>query len=160
MSKAINDNGRPLAIFDRRQLLRLAGTATGALFFAKALSGCQNPTGSPPTGPVSAGNVSSLKLGGMQVLSSNVVVARDANGVYAMSAVCPHAGCLVEDTSGTISAGLYCPCHGSAFDGNGTVTHGPARTGLVHYKVTIASDGSITVDGSSEVSASTRVAVS
>ncbi len=160
MSEPKNDNGHCHSTLGRRQLLRLAGTATGVLLFAKALPACQNPTGSPPTGPVSGGNVSSLKLDTLQVLSSNVVVGRDSQGVYAMSAVCTHAGCLVEDASGSsISAGLYCPCHGSSFDGNGGVTHGPARSSLQHYKVTIAADGSITVDGGTTVSADVRVPV-
>ena len=79
---------------------------------------------------------------------TNFVVARDANGLYAMSAVCTHAGCLLDDTSNTIAAGLSCPCHGSSFDGNGRVTRGPAGSPLEHYAVTIGADGSITVDGS------------
>ena len=159
MSEPKNDNGHYHPTLGRRQLLRLAGTATGALLFAGALPACQNPTGSPPTGPVSAGNVSSLKLGTLQVLSSNVVIGRDNQGVYAMSAVCPHAGCLVEDSSGSASAGLSCPCHGSAFDSNGGVTRGPARSSLQHYKVTIGGDGSITVDGGATVAADVRVPV-
>jgi cytochrome b6-f complex iron-sulfur subunit len=157
MSEPKNDNGHSQVTLGRRQLLRLAGTATGALLFAKALPACQNPTGSPPTGPVSGGNVSSLKLDSLQVLSSNVVIGRDNQGVYAMSAVCPHAGCLVEDSSGSISAGLSCPCHGSTFDGNGGLTRGPARSSLQHYQVTIAADGSITVDGGTTVAADVRV---
>lgn len=91
---------------------------------------------------------------------SNVVVARDANGVYGMSAVCTHAGCLLDDGAQTIAAGLGCPCHGSTFDGNGAVTRGPAGTPLPHYAVTIAADGSITVDGSMPVSADTRTPAS
>jgi cytochrome b6-f complex iron-sulfur subunit len=159
MSEPKNDNGRSHSTLGRRQILRLAGTATGVLFLAKALPACQNPTGSPPTGTVSAGNVSSLKLGTLQVLSSDVVVGRDNQGVYAMSAVCPHAGCLVEDSSGSLSAGLSCPCHGSTFDGNGGVMRGPARSSLQHYRVTIATDGSITVDASAPVAADVRVTV-
>jgi cytochrome b6-f complex iron-sulfur subunit len=96
-----------------------------------------------------------LPVGAMLVMS-NVVVARDAGGVYAMSAVCTHAGCLLDESSQTIAAGLSCPCHGSTFDGDGNVTRGPARVPLQHYAVTIASDGSVTVDGNQPVSASTR----
>jgi cytochrome b6-f complex iron-sulfur subunit len=107
---------------------------------------------------VAAANVSALSVGTM-IAMSNIIVARDAGGVYAMSAVCTHAGCLVDDASGTIASGLYCPCHGSAFDGNGAVTRGPARAPLQHYAVTIAGDGSITVDGSQPVSPDTRTPV-
>jgi len=143
----------------RREMLVLIGASAGAAAAAAALSGCGPQTGSPPTGSVPAGNMSALAVGSMLVMS-NLVVARDANGVYAMSAVCTHAGCLLDDGSQSITAGLYCPCHGSAFDGNGNVTRGPARSPLQHYAVTIAADGSLTVDGSQPVSATTRTPVS
>jgi len=137
----------------RRRLLGLVGASGLVIIGSEA--GCGDPTGSPPTGPVAAGNVSALDVGTMLAMS-NVVVARDAQGVYAMSGVCTHAGCLLSDTSQTLSAGLYCGCHGSAFDADGNVTRGPAGTPLQHYAVTIAADGSITVDGSQPVSAGTR----
>jgi len=137
---------------NRRKLLRLAGGSAGLAVIG---AGCGNPTGSPPTGPVSAGNVSALTVGAMLVMS-NVVVARDADGVYAMSGVCTHAGCLLGDQAGTIASGLGCPCHGSTFDGDGNVTGGPARAALQHYQVIVAADGSITVDGGQPVAPTTR----
>ena len=157
MSEESKQATRATRALDRRQLLRIVGTSTGALLFTRLLAGCQPPTGSPPTGPVSGMNTKDLTLNAMHVLMSNVVVALDSNGVYAMSAICTHAGCALEDNAQTIAAGLYCPCHGSAFDGNGRVTHGPARTALQHYQVTIAADGSITVDGSKPVASNVRV---
>jgi cytochrome b6-f complex iron-sulfur subunit len=140
---------------NRRQLLMLAGATSGLVALGAAMSGCGDPTGAPPTGPVAGGNISALTMGTLLVMT-NFVVARDASGVYAMSAVCTHAGCLLDDSADKISTGLSCPCHGSSFDGNGSVTAGPARSALQHYAVTIAADGSITVDGSQPVSASTR----
>ena len=158
MSEESKPGYRFSSSFDRRQLLRVVGTSAGALLFAKVLTGCQqNPTGSPPSGPVSAMKVSDLKLDALHVLSSNVVIGLDSNGVYAMSAICTHAGCILDDNAQTIGAGLLCPCHGSTFDGNGKVTQGPARSALQHYQVTIAADGSITVDGSKPVAANVRV---
>lgn len=73
-----------------------------------------------------------------------------------MSAVCTHAGRLLDDGAETIAAGLDCPCHGSQFDGNGAVTRGPAGEPLQHYLVTIASDGSLTLDGSQPVDPTAR----
>ena len=146
---------RSARTLNRRGMLRLAGSSTGLIIIGAGASGCGNPTGAPPTGPVSGGNLSALSVGTLLVLS-NIVVARDANGVYAMSAVCTHAGCLLVDSAQTIAGGLGCPCHGSVFDGDGAVTAGPARRALQHYLVTIAADGSITVDGSQPVSASAR----
>ena len=144
-------SARPLT---RRNLLSLAGASTGLLVVA-SIPGCGNPTGTPPTGPVAAGNVSELSVGALLVMM-NVIVARDADCGYAMSAICTHAGCFIDDGSKTIAAGLNCPCHGSTFDGNGAVTHGPANEPLPHYAVTISADGTITVDGSQPVSATTR----
>ena len=126
-----------------------------ALLVGGAVAACGPATGSPPTGPVAAGNISALSVGTLLVMS-NVVVARDSGGVYAMSAICTHQGCFLEDGSKTINTGLQCPCHGSAFDGNGMVTNGPAKDALQHYNVTIGSDGGITVDGSVKVDATTR----
>lgn len=158
-----NDNHRscancPRRGLDRREVLILVGASAGALSAITVLPGCAPATGSPPTGPVSAGNISALSTGSMMVMS-NVIVARDAGGVYAMSAVCTHAGCLLDEGGTTIASGLSCACHGSTFDGNGAVTRGPARTPLQHYAVTIAADGTLTVDGSKPVSASTRTPV-
>jgi Rieske Fe-S protein len=148
---------------NRRKVLCFAGCSTGMALIGAggaAAPGCgsSQATGSPPTGPVSAGNVSALAVGSLIVMS-NVAVARDADGVYGMSAVCTHAGCLLDDASQSIAAGLGCPCHDSTFDGNGKVTRGPASAALQHYAVTIAGDGSITVDGSQPVDAATRTPI-
>jgi Rieske Fe-S protein len=145
---------RPL---DRREMLIWTGASTGLVVLSAALAGCQ-ATGTAPTGPESAGNVSALQVGTLLIMS-NAIVARDAGGVYAMSAICTHAGCFLDDGAQTIAAGLDCPCHGSKFDGNGAVTQGPANTPLQHYAVVIAADGSMTVDGTQPVSADTRTQV-
>ncbi|HVZ72278.1 MAG TPA: Rieske (2Fe-2S) protein [Polyangia bacterium] len=141
----------------RRRWMKLTASSAGLVLLGGG-AGCGHPTGSPPTGPVVGGNVSALSVGGLLVMS-NVIVARDADGVYAMSAVCTHAGCLLDDSASTISAGLSCPCHGSRFDGAGKVTNGPAGAPLQHYAVAIAADGTITIDGSQPVAADVRTQV-
>ena len=157
MSKTEQDTARPESpTLNRRSLLRLAGCSAGLAVIGAP--GCGNPTGTPPTGPVAAGNVSALAAGTLLVMS-NVVVARDDSGVYAMSGVCTHAGCLLGDGSRMIAAGLTCACHGSAFDGDGNVTRGPALAPLQHYQVTIAADGSLTVDGGHPVGSAARTPV-
>src|SRR3972149_6626466 len=50
------------------------------------------------------------------------VVFHDATGLYAVSSVCTHLGCIVRE----IESGFDCPCHGSVFDREGNVTAGPA----------------------------------
>ncbi len=144
---------------NRRDLLRVLGTSAGALIVTSALPACSHATGSPPSGPVAAMKVTDYKLNSLRVLSSNIAVGLDSKGLFAMSAICTHAGCVLEDNPETIAAGLSCPCHGSTFDGNGDVTGGPARMALQHYEVTVAADGSVTVDGSKPVAADARTPV-
>jgi len=58
-----------------------------------------------------------------------VGIFRDGDGsVHAVSAICPHMGCLVRwnDAERTWD----CPCHGSRFDYDGDVISGPALDGL------------------------------
>jgi Rieske Fe-S protein len=112
------------------------------------------------TGPAAAGNVSELTVDSLKMVAgANAFLGRDASGLYAMSAVCTHAGCLLGALSTTVSAGIGCGCHGSRFDGNGAVTHGPAGRPLVHYQVDVATDGSITIQGGILVDPTVRTPV-
>jgi Rieske Fe-S protein len=107
-------------------------------------------------GAVSAGNVSATKVGTLDIMpNAPAILARDAQGLYAMTITCPHQGCDVEPQSGA----LYCPCHGSRFDSNGKVLQGPANSPLVHFAVSVDAAGNITVDGTAQVAATVRTAV-
>jgi glycine/D-amino acid oxidase-like deaminating enzyme/nitrite reductase/ring-hydroxylating ferredoxin subunit len=56
-------------------------------------------------------------------------IYRDDHGsLHALSAACTHLGCVVTWNSAERS--WDCPCHGSRFDINGAVLHGPANTPL------------------------------
>jgi Rieske Fe-S protein len=90
---------------------------------------------------------------------SPVVIAMDSLGIYSMSTICTHDGCDMESSGGSSigDTGLSCGCHGSAFDADGNVTSGPARSPLTHWRVDIAADGSLTIQGGVPVSQSTRV---
>lgn len=83
-----------------------------------------------------------------------VAVFRDQEGVYAISRVCTHLGCIVKPTD----AGFECPCHGSRYDGNGTVTKGPAPRPLQWLEVK-EQGGALFVDEGKSVPAGTRVKV-
>lgn len=60
-----------------------------------------------------------------------VAVFRDEEGVYALSLVCTHLGCIVKPSRDE----LDCPCHGSRFTLAGQVLKGPAPTGLRWHQV-------------------------
>lgn len=83
----------------------------------------------------------------------SVAIFRDAQGVHAISTICTHLGCVVKPGA----AGFECPCHGSRFASDGSVTKGPAPRPLPWLKVTVA--GSlVTIDEGTTVAAGTKEA--
>jgi cytochrome b6-f complex iron-sulfur subunit len=68
-------------------------------------------------------------------------------GLYAMSAVCTHLGCVVQESEN----GLFCPCHGSLFDQQGRVKAGPAPRALPWHRITMSFDGQLVVDSNEEI---------
>jgi len=85
----------------------------------------------------------------------NFFVFRDAQGVYAISAVCTHLGCSVARSR----EGFACPCHGSQFVANGGVITGPAPRPLPWLEVGRAADGQLVVYADNEVPEGTRFRV-
>lgn len=67
----------------------------------------------------------------------------DAEGLFAISAVCTHLGCIVQSEG---EAGFFCPCHGSRFDPQGRPTAGPAPGPLPYLELSISADGQLVVD--------------
>lgn len=68
-------------------------------------------------------------------------VVRDANGLYALTARCPHQGF----TTRVQGNDFVCPRHGSLFSFDGTVLTGPATAPLVHYAMCTLSNGNVGV---------------
>jgi len=67
-----------------------------------------------------------------------------SNGVYALSAVCTHLGCIARYKSD--ERVIACPCHGSRFDLEGNVVHGPAPRSLPWLDVSEDAQGNLVVD--------------
>ena len=65
-------------------------------------------------------------------------------GVYALSAVCTHLGCITRFLSD--QSVIACPCHGSRFDLEGNVVEGPAPRPLPWLEVGLDSSGLLVVD--------------
>ncbi len=82
----------------------------------------------------------------------NVALYRDEGGVYAISLVCTHLGCIVKP--GT--EGFECPCHGSRFAADGSVLGGPAPQALPWHQVTVRG-GDCVIDEGATVAAGTKV---
>jgi len=82
----------------------------------------------------------------------SVAVFRDKEGVYAISTVCTHLGCIVKPSA----AGFECPCHGSRFAPDGEVRKGPAPKPLPWLQVSVKG-GVVIVDEGTPVPHGTKV---
>ena len=84
----------------------------------------------------------------------SVALFRDDDGVYAISTVCTHLGCIVKPTAD----GFECPCHGSRFAKDGAVTEWTRASAPVVAAVSVAA-GALVVDEATPVPAGTKVSV-
>jgi nitrite reductase/ring-hydroxylating ferredoxin subunit len=84
-----------------------------------------------------------------------IAIFRDADGVYAVSTVCTHLGCIVKAEGG----GFDCPCHGSRFALDGTVEKGPAPKALPWLSVRASSGDTFIIDEAETVPAGKKVVV-
>lgn len=82
----------------------------------------------------------------------SMAVFKDAGGVFAISTVCTHLGCIVRPTA----EGFECPCHGSRFAVDGSVTQGPAPQPLRWLKVSSSGEQWV-VDEAAVVPTGTKV---
>jgi nitrite reductase/ring-hydroxylating ferredoxin subunit len=98
--------------------------------------------GSPAPGSGSGGlkgySVAANKIpsgGGTIFEGQKLVVTQPTSGQYkAFSAVCPHAGCVVNEVT---DGEIVCPCHQSKFSiTDGSRKSGPATKGLTPIKAT------------------------
>ncbi|MFJ3215772.1 Rieske (2Fe-2S) protein [Kitasatospora sp. NPDC086801] len=114
-----------------------------------AVAGCGSSSGSSGSssgssgvsgaakGPVDLGPASAVPEGGGKVFrNQKIVVTQPTAGEYkAFSAVCTHAGCVVDQVK---NQQIQCPCHGSRFAiADGAVQDGPAPRPLPAYAVTV-----------------------
>lgn len=179
---------------DRRGFLRILGSAAAGAFAgcgggpsgapgadldgsgADLAAACHTPSAGAAPGyclvePIVARVPGARRLAAGQVILFNVddksavIVARDAGGLYARSAICPHQCCLiapcgdvacteVRTNPGDCAAAapvalvvpgraFICPCHGSEFDADGGVLSGPAAAPLPALPLTFDGDDAL-----------------
>jgi len=73
-----------------------------------------------------------------------VWIVREADGFYALSAICTHLGCTPRWLPA--ESKFKCPCHGSGYRKDGVNFEGPTPRPLERLKITLADDGQILVD--------------
>ncbi|NLY02899.1 MAG: Rieske 2Fe-2S domain-containing protein [Rhodopirellula sp.] len=82
----------------------------------------------------------------------SVALFRDEEGVYAVSLICTHLGCIIKAAAGEFE----CPCHGSKFALDGAVIKGPAPSALPWFEVVPRGDQFV-VDEATIVPQGTKV---
>jgi|SRR5579863_155324 len=79
-------------------------------------------------------------------LQSGIYIVHGPEGIYTLSAVCTHLGCL---TAWKPELGIIaCPCHGSKFHTDGVKIEGPAPRPLPWLKTSLDDDGNLQIDRS------------
>jgi len=78
----------------------------------------------------------------INIADQKTTIIRHGNQIGAISMVCQHLGCTI----GASNTGYDCPCHGSKYDENGFVTHGPAQIALDWFDVSLTPSGDLQVD--------------
>jgi len=128
----------------RREFLKLATNSLLGLSGALALGGLirflsyeMDPA--PPT-EYDLGSAGDYPPGSRTPLMHiPAVLIHNDDGYLALSLVCTHLGCTVEQKDGQYE----CPCHGSKYDGKGNVTRGPSNVPLKKLRVEINEAGNI-----------------
>jgi Rieske Fe-S protein len=133
----------------RRTVLGRGAAVTASLGAAGLLAACGNNAGtggtegSGGTGGGAVGGtiaVSDIPVGSAKIFADRkVVVAQPAAGEFkAFSAVCTHAGCVVNRIQGDT---VVCPCHGGTYSlADGSVVSGPPPRPLPAVAVTVNGD--------------------
>lgn len=81
----------------------------------------------PPTRKLFAGQLDQFQVGALQAVldlqGNEILVKRDAKGLRAFNATCPHLGCRVHWEAD--KKRFFCPCHNGVFNADGVATEGP-----------------------------------
>jgi Rieske Fe-S protein len=125
--------------FGRRPFLVGSGLSLGALLTLPSLAA--GAAGSKVAIPLA--KLETLKsVGGsiaIKVKDKLLLLVRDsATSVRAFNPVCTHRQCVVAFNAGDKK--IKCPCHGSQFDLDGRVIHGPASRPLEAYPAELVNE--------------------
>jgi Rieske Fe-S protein len=145
----------------RRFLVWLGRGSLAAALAAGGFQAIRFLSYEPPSSEVSIislGTPDTFRRGSMTyVREARAYVGHDPEGLYAIDAVCPHLGCLVEKGE---EGGFVCPCHDSLFSNDGAALSGPATDPLRFLRLVVDQEsGQLVVDRSESVDPVTRLVV-
>jgi Rieske Fe-S protein len=96
--------------------------------------------GAAANGPTVLGKVADVPVGGGLIFAAHQVVVTQplAGTLRAFSAVCPHAGCVVDQIR---DKKIMCPCHPGLFNiADGSVASGPPLSALPARTISVMGD--------------------
>ena len=130
----------------RRSVLKLIGRGFLGFGSLLGLGGLVQFLGYEPDPPapteIQVGLVSDFPNGSKTVLPTvPALLIRNAGQFKAYSLVCPHLGCKAD----VLVDKIVCPCHGSRFDLNGQLLHGPATKALKELRVETRAGGVLVI---------------
>ncbi len=128
----------------RRDFFKLITTAlltiSGALGIGALFRFLDYQTEPPVKTEFDIGPAENYPIGSRSLISDvPAILIHNSNGFLALSLVCTHLGCTVEQKDN----GFACPCHGSRYDANGNVLRGPAQKPLRSLRVEITSNNDL-----------------
>jgi len=143
----------------RRGFCAVLGACLAATTLRGAAQAPSPPEKAPDPQPLKLTEVTKADMGPGKIVDYRKLGAfylvADERGVFALTAVCTHRGCLVLSEG---PEGFGCPCHDSAYNLHGEVTEGPAKLPLRHLDVQATEPkGQLQVDISSTVPPETRL---
>ncbi len=128
----------------RRDFLKLSNQALLGISAALGLGGLlrylnyQPPA--PPPQRYPAGNQKDFLPGDrLHLPEIPALLIHTPDGFIALSLVCPHLGCVVEEEGQEI----LCPCHGSRYSLTGDLLQGPSTQSLPRLPVEMDSQGNL-----------------
>ena len=117
---------------------------------AAVAAGCANQPVKMESVSIDAGPASDYVNDGVytKYRSEGFFIIRRSGQLVALSSICTHMGCKVNKQP---DLSFRCPCHGSTYDQDGQVTHGPAIHDLAMLPVTLDSNGHLIINSLAKV---------
>ncbi|MGE5375648.1 MAG: ubiquinol-cytochrome c reductase iron-sulfur subunit [Bacteroidota bacterium] len=130
----------------RRDFLKLVRNGflylSGALVLGGLLRYLDHDANPTPQTEFNLGPASNYPLNSQSIISEPpAMLVHTEKGFFAYSLVCTHLGCTMEKKD----QGFACPCHGSRYDEDGKVTHGPADKPLKSLRVDVTAEGDLKI---------------